>query len=387
MQAQKVISIGFDAEEDDSLFAAPERDLFRDNELLTGISEETYAQMVEKTEIVQYSPREIIFEEDEPGDFLYLVAQGCVKISKRGRAGQQETLTMLTERDFFGEMALVDNGKRSAQASAVGHVVLGRIDRNAWDLLMRHAPHEMLANFTRSVTRRVRANNQHFIEQMMRNERLSLLGTTINSIVHDMNNPIACILGACEVMQTKTQDGIAEQMAGLIREGVEKMQTMTRELLDFSRGNTKLDIQTITVREFLQALEPEFALCRPRVEVRVEALYEGPLRADKHRLQRLFANLIRNAREAMKAAPKKLLHVTVQHVDMAVRFEISDTGCGIPAPLLPRIFEPFTSNGQSKGAGLGLAIGKAVVEAHGGSIGVASSENGTTFHIILPLDA
>jgi CRP-like cAMP-binding protein len=94
----------------------------------------------------------------------------------RGRAGQQETLTILSEGDFFGEMALLDRGVRSAQASAVGHTLLGRIDREAWDLLMRLAPHEILSNFTRTVTRRVRANNQHFIDEMMRTERLSLLG-------------------------------------------------------------------------------------------------------------------------------------------------------------------------------------------------------------------
>jgi signal transduction histidine kinase len=387
MQTQKVINIGFADVADEQLFASPTSALFRDNELLVGISHDAYAQLERKTEIVEYSPREVIFEQGDPGDFLYLIAQGSVKISMRGRAGQQETLTTLSERDFFGEMALLDRGQRSAQASAVGHTVLGRIDREAWDLLMRLAPHEILTNFTRTVTRRVRANNEHFIDEMMRNERLSLLGTTINSIVHDMNNPIACILGACEVMQTKTQDASTEQMVGMIRGGVEKMQTMTRELLDFSRGNTKLDLQSITVRELLQSLEPDLALCRSNINVEVEAHYEGAFLGDKPRLQRLFANLIRNAREALKSSADKSLRLTVELVDNAVRFEVTDTGCGIPAPLLARIFEPFTANRQSKGAGLGLAIGKAVVDAHGGTMGVASNAHGTCFHVVLPLQS
>jgi signal transduction histidine kinase len=165
------------------------------------------------------------------------------------------------------------------------------------------------------------------------------------------------------------------------------MQTMTRELLDFSRGNTKLDLQTVTVRDLLQALAPDLALCRPGIDVQIDARYEGPLRADKQRLLRLFGNLIRNAREAMKTSPEKVLRLTVQLVDRAVRFDIADTGCGIAAPLLARIFEPFTANRQSKGAGLGLAIGKAVVEAHGGTIGVSSSADGTSFRVILPLEA
>jgi len=242
MQTTKIISIE-DGESLDAetvrLFNAPERNFFRSNELLTGISEAAYDQLEKQIEVVHCTPREIIFDEDEAGDSLYLIAEGSVKISKKGRAGQQETLTYLMERDFFGEMALVDSGRRSAQAAAVGHTVLGRIDRATWDLLLRIAPHEVLSNFTKSVTRRLRNNNQHFIEEMMRNERLSLLGTTISSIVHDMNNPIACILGACEVMQAKIHNELTDKMANMIRDAVEKMETMTRELIDFSRGNTK----------------------------------------------------------------------------------------------------------------------------------------------------
>jgi signal transduction histidine kinase len=386
MQTQRLINIGFGDEPDDERpAAAPVTNLFRDNELLAGISEEAYAELERATDIVQYSPREIIFEEDDPANFLYLIAQGSVRISKRGRAGYQETLTTLTERNFFGEMALVDRGNRSAQAMAVGHTVVGRVGREAWDLLVRLAPHEMLGNFTRAVTGRLRANNQHFIEQMMRNERLALVGTTINSIVHDMNNPIACILGACEVMQTQAHDENTMRMTGVIREGVEKMQTMTRELLDFSRGTTKLDLQTITGADLLQSLEREFALCRPDVDLQIHAAYEGPIRADKHRLHRLFANLIRNAREAMKTSSRKVLHFKVEQVEHNVRIAVVDTGCGIPAARLAHIFEPFTASGQSKSTGLGLAIGKAVVEAHGGTITAISSEKGTSFQIILPI--
>jgi signal transduction histidine kinase len=368
------------------LTTPPDRGCFRANDLLAGLSDEIYAQLTDKIDIVQRQPNEIIFEENDPGDSLYLIAQGSVKISKKGRAGQQETLAYLMENDFFGEMALVDSGKRSAQAAAVGQVVLGRIDRHGWDLLLRLAPHEVLSNFTKSVTKRLRHNNQHFIEHMMRNERLSLIGTTISSIVHDMNNPISCILGACEIIRGTNQDELTGKMAGLIREAVDKMETMTRELIDFSRGNTQLDAQRITVRELLHKLDPDFAKCRPIVDVRVEVLYDGRIEVDRNRLLRVFGNLIRNAREAMAKTEEKILGFTVRRVDSRVHFEISDTGCGIPAALLPRIFEPFVTHGKSNGTGLGLAISKAVVEAHKGLIWVKSSERGTTFTIDLPLE-
>jgi signal transduction histidine kinase len=385
VQPQNVISIdGGDAAEG-QLFDSPERGVFRNNNLLMGISPAAYTQIEPKIEVVRCAPREVIFEEDEPGDCLYLIAQGSVKISKKGRGGQQESLAFLMEQDFFGEMALIDRGQRSAQAAAVGHAILGRIDRHIWDLLLRLAPHEVLSNFTKSVTKRLRNNNQHFIEEVMRNERLSLLGTTISSIVHDMNNPIGCILGACAAIQSTVQDELTHQMARVIRESVGKMDTMTRELIDFSRGKTELHLQFVHVTELVEALQPDFAKCRPYIGVRTELLFDGQLQIDRQRLLRVFSNLIRNAREAMKPQSGNELRFSVQQLESNVRFEISDTGCGIPGELLPRIFEPFVTHGKANGTGLGLAISKAVVEAHQGSIAVSSSEKGTTFQIDLPL--
>jgi signal transduction histidine kinase len=221
----------------------------------------------------------------------------------------------------------------------------------------------------------------------MRNERLSLLGTTISSIMHDMNNPIACIRGACEVMRASIHDELTEKMGGLIRDAVEKMEMMTRELIDYSRGNTQLNLQSISASDFLQQLEPDFAKCRPGINVRIEILYEGALYVDRHRLLRVFGNLIRNAREAMQKNAGHMLRFVIKQVDANVRFEVSDTGCGIPHELLPRIFEPFVTHGKANGTGLGLAVSKAVVEAHKGTISVRSIDKGTSFQIDLPLQA
>jgi signal transduction histidine kinase len=358
---------------------------FRCNELLAGISDRVYSQMESRILPVEYSPGEVIFEENEPGDCLYLIAKGSVKISKKGRGGQQETLTHLMERDFFGEMSLIDRARRSAQAAAEGNTIVGRIDRETWDLLLHLAPHEVLNNFTRAVTQRLRQNNQHFIDQMMRAERLSLLGTTISSIVHDMNNPIGCILGAAAIIQSKNSDQLIAKMAGIIRDSVDKMQVMTKELIDFSRGNTQLHLELIGVDELLQSLQPDLANCRPGIEVQIQADYHGTLRIDRHRLLRVFGNLIRNAREAMTTGERHRLRFSIEQSGDCLRFEIADTGCGIPKELLPRIFEPFVTHGKSNGTGLGLAISKAVVEAHRGSIGVTSSGEGTSFQIDLPL--
>jgi signal transduction histidine kinase len=81
-----------------------------------------------------------------------------------------------------------------------------------------------------------------------------------------------------------------------------------------------------------------------------------------------------------------ILQFTIKRVDSLVSFEASDIGCGIPAALWPRIFEPFVTHGKSNGTGLGPAMGKVLVEAHPSSISVKSSDRGTTFHVELPVE-
>jgi signal transduction histidine kinase len=118
-----------------------------------------------------------------------------------------------------------------------------------------------------------------------------------------------------------------------------------------------------------------------------QLFYDGKILADRHRLIRVFGNLIRNAREAMKQKEGNALRFTVKQVDSSARFEVADTGCGIPGEFLPRVFEAFVTHGKTGGTGLGLAISKAVVEAHHGTIAVQSNESGTTFQVDLPLGA
>jgi signal transduction histidine kinase len=94
--------------------------------------------------------------------------------------------------------------------------------------------------------------------------------------------------------------------------------------------------------------------------------------------------LIKNAREAMTGGG--ILTLTTDLVQNQVVIRISDTGSGIPADIMPKLFEPFVTHGKSHGTGLGMAIAKSVIDAHGGKIAVASVQgNGTTVDVRLPV--
>src|SRR5450432_4056073 len=134
--------------------------LLRANLLIQGIPDVFFQRLARQITVRRCDPGEIVFKEGDPGNCLYLIAQGSVKISKKGRGGRQETLAYLPQGDFFGEMALVDRGHRSAQASAQRNCVLGSVDQQAWALLLSMAAPQVLSNFTRSVTRRLRSTNQ-----------------------------------------------------------------------------------------------------------------------------------------------------------------------------------------------------------------------------------
>ncbi len=142
------------------------RSAFVSNNLFADVASAVLEKICRQIEVKTVSANQIVFDEDQLGDCLYLIASGSIKISKCGKEGRQEALAVLGPNDFFGEMALVDNEKRSAQASALEETVLGRIDRQTWDLLLRFAPHEVMANFTRSMMQRLRKNNQRFIQEI-----------------------------------------------------------------------------------------------------------------------------------------------------------------------------------------------------------------------------
>ncbi len=357
------------------------------NRLLIGIPPEVLAPVLGLIREQVFEAGAIIFEESDWGDAMYLIAEGSVKISKRGRGGLQETLAHLTESDFFGDMALMDTARRSAQASADSRTVLGRVNKTAWSMLLQLAPETVLSNFTRSISQRLRDNNQRFIEEMLRNERLSTLGATVSSIVHDMNNPITCILGACQLLERDTRESrMAGQMVGIILKSVERMEAMTGELLDFARGTTHLSITTISTAALIQELEEQelYKCSSCSVTVEKNVLYEGEIDIDIQRVSRLLVNLAKNAREAMTEGGS--LKITVARQGESVVFEVTDTGCGMSPDMQAKVFEPFITFGKKKGTGLGLAIAKAVTEAHKGSIALRSQEGvGTTFEVCLPI--
>lgn len=359
--------------------------LFAQNALFGGVPPEELGRLDLCIEERRFEADQIVFEEGDEGEHVYLVAEGAVRISKKGRLGRQETLAIQGPGGFFGEMALFDHQRRSARATAVEPCLLGRMSREGLDRFLSHSPDAAL-HFIRTFSRQLRSASSLFIKELRNAERLSLVGTMMSSIVHDFRNPIATLSLVSDYLEQQSHDPSLSQLGELAREAIDHMLAMIQELLDYSRGSTNVHLQPTSVAELLRSLEDQTLgpLEREGFEVRREFSYLGELTVDRTRVLRLFGNIIKNACEAME--PGGVLTLRADRHDDVVTFEVQDTGCGIPPDILARIFEPFLTHGKKDGTGLGMAIAKSVVEAHNGKIWMESEVgHGTSCHIALPV--
>ncbi|MDQ3120254.1 MAG: cyclic nucleotide-binding domain-containing protein [Verrucomicrobiota bacterium] len=363
-------------------------DHFSKNRLFEGIRPDLLEELAHELRIVRLGEGEVIFREGDPGDSLYLVGQGSVQISKRGRGGNQETLAFIQSGNFFGEMALLDGEPRSAMATAAESTLLGTVTDETFQHILELAPNRLHMNFLRSVSERLRQVNSHFITEVMRSERLSLVGSMANSIIHDLKNPI-CIVRCCsDLIASQTSDARVHDLTAMTNKAVEGMLSMTQELLDYARGSTALNKESVSIWRLMDELSQQALQLLPGQNVQfVKHLrFEGVLDIDLARFTRVLCNLIKNAREAMPGGG--ILTLSTDLVGGEAVLRLSDTGCGIPAEILPKLFEPFVTHGKSHGTGLGMAIAKYVIDAHGGKISVSSVPgNGTTVDIRLPTPA
>ncbi len=370
-----------------SPYAGPAEDsFFTGNRLFQGLPPELVGQFAAKMALWHYEDGEVVFEEGDAGDCLFLLCQGSVRISKTGRGGQQETLGFIEAGHFFGEMSLIDGQPRSAQVTATGQpTVLACVNRETFDGIMAQAPSSLHMNFLRSVVQRLRSVNSTFVSELMRSERLSTVGTMANSIIHDLKSPMTVILSYADLIRMRSVDPDIHDFVGLINKAVDKMLDMTQELLDFARGQSSLQIERLPAQAVFVEIDDEL---RRIIPTSVHLVRDDDCRSeilvDAGRFGRVLLNLVRNAVDAMPQGG--ILRLTVQQeADGRVLFQVSDTGVGIAADLMARLFEPFVTHGKSKGTGLGLAIAKSVVQAHQGTISVRSKPGvGTTFEIALP---
>ena len=229
--------------------------------------------------------------------------------------------------------------------------------------------------------------------EMGRVERLAALGRITGSIAHELGTPLNSVLGYTQLLAQEKLSENARRRVGIIETQVQRMGDIIQHYLSRTRRsphNDQININAL-VEETLVLLDPIFR--QHGVQVTTQLTDSLPLLwGDGASLQRVFINLLDNAVDAIKE--RGLLKIATRASEPAqvrnsgIIIEITDTGAGIPAELLPKIFNLFiTTKPSGKGTGLGLVVCQEIVKTHGGTIDITSHVGeGTSVRIFLPLD-
>jgi signal transduction histidine kinase len=242
---------------------------------------------------------------------------------------------------------------------------------------------------------RERADDEH--EMRKAAEELARAREQVLAVVaHDLRNPLSTILGAASLLEDPTHDAreIRETLA-LIHRAVDRMNRLIGDLLDVTRleaGRLVLEQEPIAVRDLLaQTLESWEATAASRgLSFEVGPVSEGlAVFADRSRVLQVLDNLVGNAVKFSDAGGRIAVRATRgEGSTTEVRFSVSDTGPGIPPEVLKELFQRFwqANAADRRGIGLGLAICKGIVEAHGGRIWCESQlGHGARFTFTLPI--
>jgi signal transduction histidine kinase len=210
-------------------------------------------------------------------------------------------------------------------------------------------------------------------------------------LAHDLRNPMNSILSAASLLALTSEDGATKKPLAVIERATRTMQRLVNDLLDIARiegGNFVMQTAPVEIgeliRESVELFEPQALATNITLRVAVD---DGlpPVPADRDRLLQVFSNLFGNALKFSTTG--KTITARATRCDGGVHVSIKDSGAGIPAEDLERVFDRFWQADRSSraGAGLGLAICKAIIEAHGGTIWAASAVGrGTTMHFEIP---
>jgi PAS domain S-box-containing protein len=268
------------------------------------------------------------------------------------------------------------------------------------DLTMTMMPDGNLMGMVRDFTERrqavesMRSKNEELTamtQQLWQASKLATMGELSASIAHELNNPLATVALRTEnLLLQLPADSEQRKPLEVITQEVDRMATLVNNLLQFSRRSHR-QVTTLDPRdEIANSVEfVHYHLRNRKIEVTREFTDLLPtIQADRQQLRQLFLNLLTNAGDAMPEGGKLVVRAAAARLNdaEAVAIEFADSGEGITAENLKKIWEPFfTTKPEGKGTGLGLAICRRIVEEHKGTISIESEPGrGTTVRITLP---
>ncbi|MFY9514507.1 MAG: cache domain-containing protein [Rubrivivax sp.] len=287
-------------------------------------------------------------------------------------------------RAIFAPIERMDATMKQVEGGAL-HARVGNLQRD--DEIGRLALHldELLTTLQRwnaELDHKVAERTQQLKEtqqQLVRSEKLATVGQLTASIAHEVNNPIAVIQGNLdlvrELLPAPSAATVRTELA-LVDEQIERMRLIVTRLLQFARpGDFAGYVEALDPRAVLDdsLVLVNHLLARGGITVQRALQPVRPVAANRQELQQVLVNLLVNAIQAMPAGGT--LRLGSRDDGEAVLISVADSGPGLPAELLPQLFQPFVTR-KPDGTGLGLWISRGIVERYGGYIVAANRDDG-----------
>ncbi|MEW6117305.1 MAG: ATP-binding protein [Nitrospirota bacterium] len=226
-------------------------------------------------------------------------------------------------------------------------------------------------------------------KELLQTKKLAAIGTLASGVAHELNNPLNNIYISAQVLEreasNKCSPEVLETLNDILGQTV-RVKRIVGDLLEFARGKEP-QMREMELNELVMGAYKLVSTTVDTEKINF-TLSSDPekvaIHADPEQMERVFINLFTNAVDAMSGAGE--LWVRIRQINNMIEIKISDTGRGMPAEAVEKMFEPFYTT-KDKGTGLGLAIVFNIIKKHAGDITASSEEGkGTTFTIILPVN-
>ena len=208
--------------------------------------------------------------------------------------------------------------------------------------------------------------------RLLQAEKMSVVGQTLASVAHELNNPLAAIVGYADLLTGAEVPADTQRVLGRIREQATRTSRIVKNLLNVARRRGPERVR-LSLNEVVSAVLDLF-----QYEARLHGIVLAPdlspdlpsVLGDRHALQQVLVNLVQNALHALRGAGRGgRVEVSTRADGEWVRLEVRDDGPGVPEAARSRVFEPFfTTKGADEGTGLGLAISRGIAREHGGDL-------------------
>lgn len=225
--------------------------------------------------------------------------------------------------------------------------------------------------------------------QVVRSQKMETFGTLAAGIAHEVGNPLTSISSLVQVVQRQSNDDFVQEKLELVKNQINRIAKIIRELVDFSRPSTH-EVKDVSINLVLREAINIVQYGKKARSIKFNIALEENLpfvQAVHDQLLQVFLNILMNAVDASMGIADSSIAILTKQSDERVEISITDNGTGIAEKNISKIFDPFfTTKEVGKGTGLGLWVSLGIIRNFGGDIHVESEEGkSTTFVVRLPV--